>query len=209
VLGLGFKRFRNAKKPIGDSALTAGESIMEQADKPLKLVEGFQGAAFGLSDGVICILGMVVGASVATWDRRIVIIAGFTGGLADALGNSIGFYLSELSERGTQIHDRSHGGNSSVHSMREILMSGVLSFGGTVLVLFLVLTPFLFLNISDSLWVAFTEAVILMAILGVYVGKLSNESAIRNAIKYVVLAFIGAGFSYFVGEILHIWLLSA
>ena len=205
----GAKVVHRAKKPIGEGTLTTGESIAEQADKPLKLVEGFQGAAFGLSDGVICILGMVVGASVATWDRKIVIIAGLTGGLADALGNSIEFYLSELSERGSQIHDRSHGGNSSVHSMREILMSGVLSFGATVCVLFLMLTPFLFLSISDSIRVAFTEAVILMAILGVYVGKLSGENAFRTAIKYVVLAFVGAGFSYFVGEMLRVWLLSA
>jgi len=175
----------------------------------LKLVEGFQGAAFGLSDGVICILGMIVGACVATWDQRIVIIAGFTGGLADAMGNSIGFYLSELSERGTQIHDRTHGGNSSVHSMREVLMSGVLSFGATVFVPVLLLLPFLFLSILDSLLVAFAEAIMLMATLGTYVGRLSNENVIRTAIKYVVLAFIGAGFSYFVGEILHIWLLSA
>jgi len=87
-------------------------------------------------------------------------------------------------------------------------MSGVLSFGATVFVVFLLLFPFLFLSIFDSLRMAFTEAIMLMANLGAYVGKLSNENAIRTAIKYVVLAFIGASFSYFVGEILHVWLLS-
>ena len=118
----------------------------------MRLIEGFQGAAFGLSDGVICILGMIVGASVATWDLKVRIIAGLTGGLADALGNSIGFYLSELSERGAQIRDRNHGGNFEVHSKHEVLMSGILSFIGTVFVLALFLAPFLFLSIVHSLW---------------------------------------------------------
>jgi len=171
-------------------------------------VEGFQGAAFGISDGVICILGMIVGSAVATWDRRIVIIAGLTGGLADALGNSIGFYLSELSERGAQMHDRNHGGNFDVHSMREVLMSGIWSFGATALVVSLFLIPFLFLDVSTSLWIDFIQAIVLMGILGAYVGKLSDESSSCTAVKYAILAIIGAGFSYFVGEVLRTWLVS-
>jgi len=174
----------------------------------VKLIEGFQGVAFGLSDGVICILGMIIGAGVATWDVKVVIIAGLTGGLSDALGNSIGFYLSELSERGAQIHDRSHGGNASVHSMREVLMSGILSFVATTLVLVLLLVPFSYLSIWGSLWMAFVETIVVMLILGVYVGKLSGENPIRTAVKYAALAIIGAVFSYSIGEVVHIWLLS-
>ena len=171
-------------------------------------IEGFQGAAFGLSDGVICISGMIIGACVATWDFKVVMIAGLTGGLADALGNWIGFYLSELTERGTQIHDRSHGKNSSIHSMHEVLVSGVLSFLATIFVLALFLAPFLFLSMAISLGVIFAEAIIVMLILGVYVGKLSGESPTRTAMKYALLAVTGAAFSYFVGEVLQLWLLS-
>jgi predicted membrane protein (TIGR00267 family) len=175
---------------------------------PLDIIEGFQGAAFGLSDGVICISGMIIGACVATWDSKVVMIAALTGGLADALGNAIGFYLSELTERGVQIHDRSHGGNSSIHSKHEVLVSGILSFSATFFVLALFLSPFLFLGMGTSLWVIFTEAIIVMLILGVYVGKLSGESPTRTAVKYALLAVTGAGFSYLVGEMLQIYLLS-
>lgn len=174
----------------------------------LRLIQGFQGAAFGLSDGVICILGMLVGAGVATQGLRIVLISGVTGGLADALGNSIGFYLSELSERASQLHDRDHGGNFSVHSMHEVLMSGLFSFSATVFVLIIFLTPFLFLGIFVSIWICFAEAVALMLLLGVYVGKMSNESPTRTAIKYVTLAVVGFFFSYFVGHALQRFLLS-
>jgi predicted membrane protein (TIGR00267 family) len=173
----------------------------------LKVIEGFQGAAFGLADGVICILGMIIGSAVATWDLRIIVVAAVTGGIADALGNAIGFYLSELSERGLQIHDVHQGGNSSIHSMGEVIMSGIFSFLATILVLVLLLVPFVFLGIGNALMSASAEGIIILFLLGIYVAKLSRESPLRTAIKYVVLGIIGALFSYLVGDVLKIWLL--
>jgi len=174
----------------------------------LKIIEGFQGAAFGLADGVICILGMIVGSAIATGDLKIILIATITGGLADALGNSIGFYLSELSERGGQIHAHEHGANNTVHSMSEVLVSGVFSFLATILVLVLLMIPFAFLSIGNALVAAFVEGMATLILLGVYVGKLSNENPMRTAIKYALLGVAGAVFSYFVGDLLRVWLLS-
>jgi predicted membrane protein (TIGR00267 family) len=151
---------------------------------------------------------MIVGASVATWNSNLILIVGLTGGLADAFGNSIGFYLSELSERGSQIHERNHGGNFSVHSLHEILMSGVLSFAATIVVMILLLIPFLFLDIFTSLITASVEAVVVMSMLGFYVGKICDESPVKMALRYVTLAVMGAAFSYVVGELLRIWLIS-
>jgi len=174
----------------------------------LKAIEGFQGAAFGLADGVICILGMIIGAAVATWDLKIIFVAAITGGLADALGNSIGFYLSELSERGAQINTVERGGNSSIHSIREVIMSGVFSFMATVFVLALLLIPFTLLDIAVALITAAVEGIIVLFVLGIYVGKLSSESLVRTAMKYALLGIVGAIFSYLVGDLLRIWLLS-
>ena len=172
------------------------------------MIEGFQGAAFGLADGVICILGMIIGSTVATGDLKIIMIATITGGLADALGNAIGFYLSELSERGGQIHAIEHGESNSVHSMSEVLTSGIFSFVATILVLVLLLVPFSFLTIANAVAIASVEGAVILFLLGIYVGKLSNESPARTAIKYVLLGIVGAIFSYFVGDLLRGWLLS-
>jgi len=172
----------------------------------VKLIEGFQGAAFGLADGVICILGMIIGVAVATSDLKLILIAAVAGGIADALGNAIGFYMSELSERGSQIHSQKHGVNSAIHSLREVLMSGVFSFVATIFVLVVLLAPFLLLDIGKALITSILLSIALLFSLGVYVGKLSEESALRTGIKYIVLGIIGAAISYVIGDVLKIWL---
>ena len=70
--------------------------------------------AFGLTDGVICFLGIIVGVARATSDRNLVIIASIAGGIADALGNSVGFFISQTTERAVQIYGVEQGTESRV-----------------------------------------------------------------------------------------------
>ena len=67
------------------------------------MIEGFQGVAFGTMDGLITILGVVIGIASATENAGAVIIAGLVAGLANAFGNTFGFYASELAERAEHI----------------------------------------------------------------------------------------------------------
>jgi predicted membrane protein (TIGR00267 family) len=193
------------KRPILGGPLTT-ESLGE--DSGLKTIEGFQGAAFGLADGVICILGMIVGVAAATNDLRFIIIAAVTGGIADALGNSFGFYLSEMTERGAQINQIIQGKNTSAHSMREVLVSGILSFVATAFVVVILLVPFFFTTVPVAVFVASAEAILVLFLLGYYVGRLSRESPIKMAVRYVFVGAIGAILSYFIGEILRDWVLA-
>lgn len=64
-----------------------------------------EGVAFGLADGIICCLGLVIGVAEATVNlpllerRSLILASGILGGLANAFGNSIGFFLSQETER--------------------------------------------------------------------------------------------------------------
>jgi predicted membrane protein (TIGR00267 family) len=174
----------------------------------LRTIEGFQGAAFGLADGVICILGMIVGVAVATNDVKFILVAGITGGLADALGNSFGFYLSELTERGTQIYQKSQGKEVSAHSMREVLASGILSFAATVFALVILLTPFLLTDMWTALISCCVEGTVVLFLLGFYVGKLSSEDPTRMGMRYVALGVVGAVLSFAIGDVLKVLILS-
>lgn len=174
----------------------------------LRTIEGFQGAAFGLADGVICILGMIVGVAVATNDVKFILVAGITGGLADALGNSFGFYLSELTERGAQIYQKSQGKEVSAHSMREVLASGILSFAATVFALVILLTPFLLTDMWTALVSCCVEGTVVLFLLGFYVGRLSGENPARMGTRYVALGVIGAVLSFVIGDVLKVLILS-
>ena len=62
-----------------------------RAVKKLDIIEGFQGVAFGTMDGLITILGVVIGIASATENSGAVVITGLVAGLANAFGNTFGF----------------------------------------------------------------------------------------------------------------------
>lgn len=162
--------------------------------------------AFGLTDGVICFLGIIVGTARATSDPRLVIVLGIIGGIADALGNSIGFFVSQETERAVQIRGVKEGNNTRIHSKKEVWLSGIFSFLATVLVLVLLLSPFMFLSIWLATTVSFIIGTITAFILGIYVGKLSKGNPCKSGIKYAFITIAGAVISYALGEVLHMYL---
>jgi hypothetical protein len=87
-----------------------------------------EGFAFGMTDGIICFLGIIIGVAQATQDPVMVIIAGIVGGVADAFGNSIGFLISQITEQSIQKHQKENLGQEvRVHTQREVIFSGIFS----------------------------------------------------------------------------------
>jgi len=167
-----------------------------------------EGAAFGLADGIICCLGLIIGVAEATVNfpalerRSIVLASGILGGLANAFGNSIGFFLSQEAERSVQIHEEKMGVKTRVHTKREVLMSGVMSFLSTLSALLILILPFVFLNIENGMILTFTLGVILSLSMGGYIGKISGQNPLKTGLKYAVLAILGALISHEIGDLL-------
>jgi len=159
--------------------------------------------AFGLTDGMICFLGIIVGVAKATSNPVLVIITGVIGGIADALGNSVGFFVSQTTERAVQIHRvEEHGTETRIHSRREVWMSGVFSFLATIVALVLLLSPFIFLDVWNATIVAFITGTTISFILGSYVGTLSKENPFKSGLKYAAITIAGALISYLIGDLL-------
>ena len=169
----------------------------------MKTIKGFQGAAFGLSDGLIMLLGLVIGVAEATSNPTAVIVAGIAGGIANSFGNAIGFYISELEERGQQLYEKSKQKSKVlVHSKKEAVTSGVFSFFATLFALVVPVTPFFFFGIYQSMILAVAVAVIILFLLGNYVGRLSGENPLKTGIRFAVLGIVGAFICYLVGDFL-------
>jgi len=166
-----------------------------------------EGIAFGMVDGMILCLGLTIGVAEATHDPRLVIITGIIGGLANALGNAIGFFMSQSTERGLQIHETTeHGVTTRIHSKKEIYINTACSFLATIATLVILVSPFVLFDIATAVTVTFLLGAILSFLLGAYVGKLSRENAYWTGLKYAVLAIVGAVISHMVGDILQILL---
>ena len=166
--------------------------------KSINLVEGFQGLAFGTMDGLITILGVVIGIATATESSSIVIISGIVVGIANSFGNCFGFYASELAERGEHIREK-----QDVSSMAETRRSTALAFVSSLSSMAVLVVPFAILtNLSYAMVLSLTIALVILFVLGALVGKLSHESHWRFGIRYVLLGVIGAALSFVAGSIL-------
>jgi predicted membrane protein (TIGR00267 family) len=175
-------------------------------EKKLEAHFFMESVAFGLTDGVICFLGIIVGTARATTDPRLVIVLGIIGGIADALGNAIGFFVSQATERAVQMRGAEQGDNTHVHSKREVWMSGIFSFLATIFTLVLLLAPFTFLSVWPATTVSFIIGTISAFILGMYIGKLGKENQYVCGIKYALITIAGALVAYVLGEVLHSYL---
>jgi predicted membrane protein (TIGR00267 family) len=164
-----------------------------------------EGIAFGLADGLIMCLGLVIGVAEATSQTHLVIVTGIIGGFANAFGNSIGFFMSQSAERALQIREtREHGITTRIHSKRELWTNSLFSFLTTISATLLLLLPFSFLVVDQAVGFTFVIGTMMAFILGSYVGKTSGESRCRNGAKYALLAVLGAIISHYIADLINL-----
>jgi predicted membrane protein (TIGR00267 family) len=166
-----------------------------------------EGVAFGLADGLIMCLGLIIGMAEITSETRLVIIAGIIGGVANAFGNSIGFFMSQSAERALQLHETlDHGTTARIHSQREVLTNSLLSFTSTIAVVLILLSPFIAIQMNYATILTFAIGTAMAFLLGSYVGKISHENIIKEGLKYAILAVLGALISHVVADFIQVFI---
>jgi predicted membrane protein (TIGR00267 family) len=168
--------------------------------------EGYrlEGIAFGLADGLIMCLGLIVGVAEVTSNTRFVIITGIIGGFANAFGNSIGFFMSQSAERALQIQTIDHGKTARIHSKREIFTNTFFAFASTIAAVLVLLSPFTCFCMNNAVVLTFIIGTIMAFILGSYVGKISHENPYKEGLKYALLAIFGAIVSHFIADCIQL-----
>ena len=172
--------------------------------KSWQLAYELEGAAFGTADGVICLLGLIFGVAIATQSTSLIIIAAMAGGIADAFGNSIGFFISQSTERGVQIQRKKRGHETHIHTKQETILNAVFSFVATITVLFILILPFLLFSIWTALVMASAMGIVILFALGFIVAKLTNENQLKTAVTFVLLGIAGVVVGYVVGSLFKV-----
>ncbi|MEM3555321.1 MAG: VIT1/CCC1 transporter family protein [Candidatus Micrarchaeia archaeon] len=166
-----------------------------------------QGIAMGLMDGLITILGIIIGVGAATSDSRVVIISGLIGGISNSFGTSIGFYTSENAERGQQIafykKKSARSDLKYIHSSSEIIGSTVLSFLAGVVAHTLPIIPFfLFPSVYVGMIGSLIISIAMLFLLGYYIGKMNETNGMRSGVRYILLGVASAVVAFALGELL-------
>jgi predicted membrane protein (TIGR00267 family) len=164
-----------------------------------------EGIAFGLADGLIMCLGLIIGVAEATSNAHLVIVTGIIGGFANAFGNSIGFFMSQSAERAIQIRETTDRGvTTRVHSKTEVFRNSLFAFGSTIAATLVLLSPFACLSMNYATMLTFIIGTAMAFILGSYVGKTSHENAYKAGLKYAFLAILGAIISHYIADLVQI-----
>jgi predicted membrane protein (TIGR00267 family) len=179
-----------------------GQKLVQNMSEETYRLEGI---AFGMADGLIMCLGLIIGVAEATSDTQLVIITGIIGGFANAFGNSIGFFMSQSAERALQIRETTdHGANTRIHPKREVITNSFFAFVSSIAATLALLFPFIFLSMNHASILTFVIGIIMAFILGSHVGKISRENPYRTGTKYALLAVLGAIISHYIADCIQL-----
>lgn len=176
--------------------------MLETTESSRAHLEGF---AFGMTDGIICFLGIIIGVAQATRDPTMVIIAGIIGGVADAFGNSIGFFISQITEQNIQLNQKETLGREiHVHTQKEVILSGLFSFLATIIALILLIGPYFIISEFEiAMVITFIFGIFALFFLGIYVAKIGKKNPLKIGLFYATVGIIGAILSFTIGSVLN------
>ncbi|MCS4541730.1 MAG: VIT1/CCC1 transporter family protein [Euryarchaeota archaeon] len=159
----------------------------------------------GTIDGVIAILGVVIGAFSASVGTQTIIGAGIGGGMALGISNGVGGLMAErtVERRRLLILERSlfrslEGTHVSDEIKKKLIADTITHGGCSFLGALIPVLPFIFLSQNLALITSITLSIITLFVLGIYIGKITKESILLAGIKMAVIGILVAIFVYFV-----------
>lgn len=150
----------------------------------------------GLIDGSLSSLGIVIGASTiglaAPGATRVIIAAGLGGGVANGLSNVLGAFTAEKAivykrfeeiERAMLKDDALRDTEIGKKMRKNIMSSGAIDGVATTSGAIIPIAPFFLLSPLVALWTSISISLVLLFILGVYVGRISKENIVISGLK--------------------------
>ena len=151
-------------------------------------IHGLQGMTFGSMDAIIMVLGIVVGLG-SMGNRTAVFIGILVAGIANSFGNAWGFHISEETE--------------NIHSRKEVWMSTILSFSGTLVTTFILLMPVILLPLTQAIIASVAIGIALIVLIGLTVGKIQNlgkTGCCKLVLEYVSISILVIIIAYYLAQ---------
>ena len=149
--------------------------------------DGIQGLTFGIMDGVITCLGVIMGLSAAG-SKVFLLLAVLSVGLADAMADAAAFHVGQETEKN--------------HKKKEVRKATVLTFIGVFGGFLLLGIPILFLELFQAILVSGVAGMAILAVLGYWVAALNpDHHRGRLMWEYVAMGLFVAIVSFLVGRL--------
>lgn len=151
---------------------------------------------FGIEDGLISIMGLVVGVAAATQSTSAILISAAAGTVAAAISMSAGDYLSTKSEKEVLMSQRKNVQGKHLHPLMSALVIGgsFLAMSAIPIGPYLLFTPSLATPISIGATFATLFAV------GALKCMITKRNWLVSGLEMVIVAGLAAGAGYLIGN---------
>ncbi len=158
-------------------------------------------------DGVLAILGVLLGSYWVSSSRTVVVSTGLAAGIAMAVSGIWGAYLTERAERQRELKELERAtlsklGGTKIGRAADFavliiaFIDGVAPFASAIFIL----SPFLFfsamLSIKQMYILSISIAFISLFLIGVFLGKISKENVVKTGIIMIFAGVMSAGISF-------------
>lgn len=148
---------------------------------------------FGVEDSLVSTVGFVSGVAAAGFDKQNVFLGGMVLIFVEAFSMGVGSYLSEDSAE--EFIDHKKGGSRSSFIGAIIMFFSYLIFG------MVPLSPYMFLPVSDAMWVSILFSLIALFLLGALSARYYRRRWVKHGIKMFVVGGLAILAGILVGQL--------
>jgi predicted membrane protein (TIGR00267 family) len=148
----------------------------------------------GTIDGLLAVLGIIIGLSAATSNAEIIVKAALGGGIALCLTNGVGSYLAETAVVYGRISSVEHAMLENLRdthiekqAKRKIVRDSIIHGGASFVGSIIPILPFLLIQDGMALYVSILLCAIVLVGLGIYSGYVSSQSYIKSVVRMIGL----------------------
>lgn len=204
---------RNKLETILDQEINHEDVFEKQIEKTEEEIEKNRDIIYGMSDGLVEVLGSIAGLTAILFDQYLIALGGFVVAISGAMSMSLGSYLSSKSQSEFRIHqiqkesmfDPSKKQKMEIDDLKEKSKKSALTTASYYLLgAFIAIFPFLILSRIPALLLSVTLVAITQAISNSIVALSMNARILRSALRASLLTLLTAAATFAVGEMFHI-----
>ena len=162
-----------------------------------KTGENLRDFILGAQDGIVNVLGLVLGVASATFDTRVVLISGLAGLFAESI--SMGAVAFTSSEAARDYYRKEKKVSKLYKNPKYI---GLFVFVATMIGSIVPLIPFFLVPVKQGMIVSVILSGIVLFAIGAVKGKLTNISWKKSAIEMLSVGLVAAIAGYVIGILL-------
>lgn len=157
----------------------------------------------GAQDGIVNVLGLVLGVASATLNTKIILISGLAGLFAESLSMGAVTFTSSKAARD---YYRKFKEKREAALYKNPMSIGIFVFFATIIGSLIPILPFFFLSAKSGMIASVVISGLALFVIGAAKARLTIGDWRKSGLEMLMVGLIAALAGYFIGKLLNIWL---